>query len=114
MWLNDNAENAEWVLRIIHLIRAQNFPKNLPFLPLDTRGKKWKFLGKFCVRTKWMIPWKNITNTYHNVFSPKQINKSHDEVTWPILHIGYNFLWFAFDLLVFFFHNQFFLLHNKN
>ena len=48
---------------IIHLVRAQNFSNNYHFLPPDTRtnmclsgGKKYPFFGKFCVRTKWMLP----------------------------------------------------------
>ena len=47
------------VIGIIHLVRTQNVPKNLHFSPLDTHtyvcvsgGKKCKFFGKFCVRTK--------------------------------------------------------------
>ena len=48
---------------VIHLVRTQNFPKNQHFLPPDMHtyvcvswGKKCWFFGKFCVRTKWMIP----------------------------------------------------------
>ena len=48
-----------FLLGIIHLVPSPNFPKNLHFLPLDTRtyvrvsgGKKYKFFGKLCVRTK--------------------------------------------------------------
>ena len=36
------------------------FTKNEHFSPLDThtpRGKKCKLFGKFCARTKWMIPY---------------------------------------------------------
>ena len=47
----------------IHLVRTQNFSKNLYFLPPDTHtnvclsgGKKCKFFGKYCVRNKPMIP----------------------------------------------------------
>ena len=50
-------------LGIIHLVRRQIFLKNYYFLPPDMHtfvcvsgGKKCQFFGKFCVRTKWMIP----------------------------------------------------------
>ena len=50
-------------IRIIHLVRTWNFPKNCHFLSLDShtyvcvaKGKKWPFFGKFCEPTKWMIP----------------------------------------------------------
>ena len=49
-------------IEIIHLLRSQNFPKNLHFLPLGTHtyvcvssGKKCYFFGKFCERNKRMI-----------------------------------------------------------
>ena len=48
---------------IINLVRTQNFPKNFYFLPPDTHTyvvlsgvKRYKFFGKFCVRTKSMSP----------------------------------------------------------
>ena len=48
---------------IIHLERSKNFPKNQHFLPPDTHtympvseGKKHKIFGKFCERTKRMMP----------------------------------------------------------
>ena len=42
---------------IIHLVRMQNFPKNIHFLSPDN------FFGKFCARTKLMTP--RIKNINH-------------------------------------------------
>ena len=40
----------------IHVVRKQYFPKNQHFLPSDTHINVL-VLEKFCVRTKWMIPY---------------------------------------------------------
>ena len=66
-WLNQQSQQLQiesfqfesrFLRGIIHLVRMQDFPKNLYFLPPDTHmcvcvsgGKKCKFFGKFCVRT---------------------------------------------------------------
>ena len=55
-----------WVrlLGIIHLVRTEHFPNILHFLHPDTHvygfiseGKKCSFFWKFCVLTKWIIPY---------------------------------------------------------
>ena len=55
--------NFDKKLGIIHLVRTQNFQKNLHFLPPDTDmyvyvtgGNKCWFFRKFWIITKWMIP----------------------------------------------------------
>ena len=66
-----------YLLGVIHLVRTQNFPKNKYFLPSDTHtyvgvsaGKKWKFFGKFCARTKWIIPLVWILYFFYLRFTP--------------------------------------------
>ena len=62
--------------RVLRLVRTQNFPKKKHFLPPppppspDTRmylcvsgGKKCCFFGKFCIRTKWMKPYRASIST---------------------------------------------------
>ena len=67
--INSSHLRPMFTLRIIHLVRAQNFLKQLTFLTPCTnrymcvsRCKECYFFGKFCVRTKWMIPYLQIKN----------------------------------------------------
>ena len=56
-WINQlNVLNCSRLIDInhlVHLVRTQSFPKNQQFLPPDTQTNVF---GKFCKRTKWMIP----------------------------------------------------------
>ena len=70
----------DFLTRVYSLSTYINFPEKLTFLTpwyahigVHIKGKKCYFFGKFCARTKWMIPLKILKNANRMKFSPRSI-----------------------------------------